>query len=175
MPIESALVVLIPEAEDLVRDFRRQFDPSAAAGVPAHVTIVYPFKPPFELTAETIAALHDLFSKTASFEVSFTGPKRFPGVLYLSPEPDELFRCLTERVTEQFPDALPYGGEFADIVPHLTIAHRDDSSQLDSIAADFERQANVRSPIRSAVREVTLMDNQSGRWEARHHFLLAQD
>ena len=175
MPIESALVVLVPEAEDLVRDFRNQFDPSAAAGVPAHVTIVYPFKPPFELTTETIAALHDLFSSTASFEVSFTGPKRFPGVLYLPPEPDELFRRLTERITEQFPEALPYGGKFADIVPHLTIAHGDDSSQLDSIAADFERQANVRLPIRSTVKEVTLLDNQSGRWEARHHFLLAQD
>src|SRR5437764_11464064 len=165
MPIESALVVLIPEAEDLVRDFRNQFDPSAAAGVPAHVTIVYPFKPPFELTTETIAALHDLFSRTASFEVSFTGPKRFPGVLYLSPEPDELFRRLTERITEQFPEALPYGGKFADIVPHLTIAHGNDS-ELDSIAADFARQANVRLPIRSTVRKVTLLDNQSGRWEA---------
>ena len=75
MPIESALVVLIPEAEDLVRGFRNKFDPSAAAGVPAHVTIVYPFKPPFELTADVIAALHEVFSKTSSFEVSFTGPK----------------------------------------------------------------------------------------------------
>ncbi|HEX7721615.1 MAG TPA: 2'-5' RNA ligase family protein [Pyrinomonadaceae bacterium] len=175
MPIESALVVLVPEAEYLVRDFRNQLDRSAAAGVPAHVTIVYPFKPPVELTTETIAALHDLFSRTASFEVSFTGPKRFPGVLYLSPEPDELFRRLTERITEQFPEALPYGGKFADIVPHLTIAPGDDSPQLDIIAADFERQANARLPIRSTVKEVTLLDNQSGRWEARHHFLSAQD
>ena len=175
MPIESALVVLIPEAEDLVRDFRNQFDPSAAAGVPAHVTIVYPFTPPSELTAETIAALRDLFSSTASFEVSFTGPKRFPGVLYLSPEPDELFRRLTERITEQFSDALPYGGEFADIVPHLTIAQGKDSPQLDSIAADFERQANGRLPVRSTVSEVTLLDNLSGHWEARQRFLLARD
>lgn len=175
MPIESALVVLIPEAEDLVSDFRNQFDPSAAAGVAAHVTIVYPFKSPIELTPETIAALRDLFSKTASFEVSFTGPKRFPGVLYLSPEPDELFRCLTEKVTEQFPDALPYGGKFADIVPHLTIANGCDSQQLDSIEADFRRQANTRLPLRSTVKEATLLDNQSGRWQARHHFLLAPD
>jgi len=174
MPVESALVVLIPEAEDLVRDFRNQFDPSAAVGVPAHVSIVYPFKPPFAVTTETIAALRDTFSKTASFEVSFSGPKRFPGVLYLSPEPDQVFRYLTERTIEQFPDALPYGGKFADIVPHLTIAHGNDS-QLDSIAAAFARQANARLPIRSAVKEVTLLDNQTGRWQARGHFFLAQD
>ena len=172
MSIESALVVLIPEAEDLVRSFRDQFDPSAAAGVPAHVTIVYPFKPPLELTTETIAALRDLFSSTASFEISFTGPKKFPGVLYLSPKPDELFRRLTERTMRKFPEAPPYGGKFADIVPHLTIAHAGDLQQLDSIAADFERQVDGRLPIRSSVKEVTLMDNQSGRWQARHRFLL---
>ncbi len=175
MPIESALVVLIPEAEDLVRSFRNQFDPSARAGVPAHVTIVYPFKPSLELTAKMIAALDELFSNTSRFEVSFTGLKRFPGVLYLAPEPDELFRRLTERITEQFPDALPYGGKFAEVVPHLTIAHGGDAQQLDSIAADFERQADGRLPIRSAVKEVTLLDNQSGRWQPRHRFWLTQD
>ena len=175
MPIESALVVLIPEAEDLVGSFRNQFDPSAAAGVPAHVTIVYPFKPPFELTTETIAVLQELFSSTASFEVCFTGPKKFPGVLYLSPEPDQLFRRLTERIIEQFPEVSPYAGQFADVIPHLTIAHGNDSQQLDSIAADFERQADGRLPIRSTVNEVTLLDNQSGRWQARHRFSLTQD
>ncbi len=174
MPIESALVVLIPEAEDLVRGFRNQFDPSAAAGVPAHVTIVYPFKPPLELTAEMIAAIHESFSNTSSFEVAFTRLERFPGVLYLSPEPDEFFRRLTERIIEQFPEVPPYAGKFADVVPHLTIAHGADSEQLDSIAADFERQADGRLPIRSTVKEVTLLDNQSGRWQARHRFSLTQ-
>ncbi len=175
MPIESALVVLIPEAEDLVRSFRNQFDPSAAAGVPAHVSIVYPFKPPFELTTEMIAALDELFSNTSPFEVSFTRLERFPSVLYLSPEPDEVFRRLTERIIEQFPEVSPYGGKFADVVPHLTIAQGGDAQQLDSIAADFERQADGRLPIRSAVNEVTLLDNQSGRWQPRHRFPLTQD
>src|SRR5204863_490119 len=36
--------------------------------------------PPFELTAEVIAVLHELFSNVTAFEVSFTGPKRFPGL-----------------------------------------------------------------------------------------------
>ena len=174
MPIESALVVLIPEAEDLVRDFRNRYDPSAADGVPAHVTIVYPFKPFYELTTEMIAAIHDLFSSISSFEISFTELKRFPGVLYLSPEPDELFRHLTERIIEQFSEAPPYGGKFADIVPHLTIAHGGDSPQLDSIASDFERRANGRLPIRLTVKEVTLLDNLNGRWQARHRFPLSQ-
>lgn len=41
--LESALVVLVPEAEALVKSFRDRHDPSAAAGVPAHITLLYPF------------------------------------------------------------------------------------------------------------------------------------
>ena len=38
--IQSALVVLVPEAEGLVKDFRDRYDPSATAGVPAHITLL---------------------------------------------------------------------------------------------------------------------------------------
>jgi len=41
--IEVAIVVLVPEAETLVEPFRKIFDPSAAKGMPAHITINYPF------------------------------------------------------------------------------------------------------------------------------------
>ena len=54
---ESAIVALISEAENLVEPFRRRYDPSAAAGVPAHVTILYPFKPPHALTDDVIESL----------------------------------------------------------------------------------------------------------------------
>ena len=47
--IESALVVLVPEAESLVKPFRDRYDPAAAAGVPAHITLLYPFKHPDEV------------------------------------------------------------------------------------------------------------------------------
>jgi hypothetical protein len=40
----TALVILVPEAEALVKAFRERYDPSAAEGMPAHVTVLYPFK-----------------------------------------------------------------------------------------------------------------------------------
>ena len=46
---ESALVILVPEAEPLVRPFRHRFDPSAALGVPAHITLLYPFIAPEQM------------------------------------------------------------------------------------------------------------------------------
>lgn len=170
---ESALVALIPEAERLVADFRTRFDPSAAVGVPAHVTIIYPFKPPSLLTPAVIVKLFGLFSSIDSFEVSFTRTARFPSVLYLAPEPDTPFRNLIELLGRQFPEAPPYEGKHAEVIPHLTVADVGDAAQLAQIEADFEPEARECLPIRSTVTEIVLMDNEPGRWEIRHRFALA--
>ena len=45
MSTETALVVLVPEAEAIVGRLRQRYDPSAAVGMPAHITINYPFLP----------------------------------------------------------------------------------------------------------------------------------
>ena len=67
MTLESAVMVLIPEADNLLENFRKHRDPSAAVGVPAHVTILYPFKAPAELTAETVSTLRELFASVPPF------------------------------------------------------------------------------------------------------------
>ena len=56
-PLESALVALVPEAECLVKTFRDRYDPSAALGVPAHITLLYPFKPADQIDAVVLAQL----------------------------------------------------------------------------------------------------------------------
>ncbi|WP_079312549.1 hypothetical protein [Microbispora sp. GKU 823] len=42
---ETALVVEVPSAEPLVRGLRERYDSFAAYGMPAHVTVLYPFLP----------------------------------------------------------------------------------------------------------------------------------
>jgi 2'-5' RNA ligase len=175
MPTESALVILIPEAEVLVESYRNQYDPSAAVGMPAHVTVLYPFKPPVELTADVIQSLEKLFSKFPGFSASFIELRRFPGVLYLPPIPDENFRRLTKILTKRFPETPPYGGQFTDIIPHLTVAQISESWRLDEIAGDFARMTKGNLPIRASVREIALMDNESGCWQVRTRFALGLD
>lgn len=136
------------------------------------MTILYPFKSPRELTTDVIQSLDELFSKFPGFGASFMESRRFPGVLYLSPEPDEVFQRLTKIVTNRFPETPPYGGQFADIIPHLTVAQVSDPERLDEIAAEFERKARVRLPIQASVKETALMDNESGRWKVRMRFPL---
>jgi hypothetical protein len=41
----TALVIPVPEAEPAVSAIRRQYDAAANSGMPAHITLVYPFVP----------------------------------------------------------------------------------------------------------------------------------
>lgn len=175
MTFESALVVLIPEAENLVKSFRDQYDPSAAVGVPAHVTILYPFKPPDELTADVIATLRDLVLSLPSFNVSFRELQGFPDTLYLAPVPAEPFQRLTEIIVCRYPETPPYNGAFTEIVPHLTVAQVSDIQKLEDIVTEFREAARKTLPIHARVNTVSLMDNSNGYWKVQAEFSLGSD
>src|ERR1700729_2595365 len=55
-PSESCLLVPVPEAEAVVGRVRGRLDRAAAWGVPAHVTILYPFVLPEAITSEAAEA-----------------------------------------------------------------------------------------------------------------------
>lgn len=152
-------------------EYRDQFDPSAALGVPAHLSVLYPFMPP-ALAPSVIARLTALFAEFAPFDYSLTELRRFPGVLYLAPEPAAPFRALTSRVFEAFPEFPPYGGRFAHVIPHLTLAQLEDADRLENVAAHFHARCGPRLPLRLRAEAVTLMDNDRGAWRVSSTFRL---
>jgi 2'-5' RNA ligase len=169
--IGSALVVLVPEAESLVKSFRDRFDPSAAAGMPAHITLLYPFKPPDKVDEILLDDLRQCFARFAPIQFALGSIRRFPvEVLYLAPAPDEPFRQLTLAIWDQYPETPPYGGKWPDIVPHLSVAWLADEQKLDGITDDFVEASQESLPIRATASEVALMDNRSGRWQVRATF-----
>jgi hypothetical protein len=54
---ESALVILVPEAEAVVGRLRQRYDLSAAVGMPTHITLNYPFLPGLTGDTETSASV----------------------------------------------------------------------------------------------------------------------
>ena len=54
---ESAVLVQVPEAERVVSPHRSRLDGAAALGVPAHVTVLFPFVPPAGITPSVVNAL----------------------------------------------------------------------------------------------------------------------
>ena len=170
---ESALIIAVPEAELLVKEWRERFDWSAAQGVPAHITILYPFMPPSEITPDVVADLRELFAQFAAIEFTLPETRRFPSVLYLAPSPTEPFKALTAATVERYPNYPPYGGEYADVTPHLTIADRLEAEQLDALEHEFRQQRDAQLPVKARAGEVLLIDNTLGRWETKQSFELA--
>src|SRR5947209_3522636 len=156
MPIDdSALVILVPEAEGLVRSFRDAYDPAAARGMPAHITLLYPFKSTATIDSAVLDALRQCFAGVAPFDFALTKAKRFPNeTFYLAVEPEEPFRLLTLAIWRSFPEAPPYGGQYPTIVPHLTIADRQEARQLDEIGHEFDQSSIGKLPIRSHAAKV---------------------
>ena len=170
MKIESALIIAVPEAEPLVKAFRERFDSSAAVGVPAHITILYPFIPPGVITPATLVELGQFFAQFSAFEFTLTETRRFPEVLYLAPLPAEPFKALTQAVVEHYPKYPPYGGAFAEVIPHLTIADVDNAEQLNDIEREFLQRYGAQLPVKVKAQAVTLIENTSGRWEVMQVF-----
>jgi hypothetical protein len=151
---ESALVVLIPESEGLVGEWRSRFDPAATYGVPAHVTVLYPFVPPRLIDDALRSQLRALFATLGAFDFTFSSTRRFPdGVLYLSPSPDGPFEELTRAVSTHFPDYPPYEGRFEKVVAHLTVADGAPPEQLDLIESAVAKGL----PLFAVARRVALL------------------
>jgi len=168
----TALIVLVPEAETLVQEFRDRYDPSAAEGMPAHITVLSPFKYAGEIGREVVDALQALFSQHSRFSFTLEEPRRFPSALYLAPRPDAPFAELTQTVAERYPETPPYGGAFSTVVPHLTIAQVEDPQQLEKIGDEFACASRGNLPIHSRVEKVWLVQKQRGWWQLRCSFAL---
>ena len=168
---ESALVVNVPEAERHVSGIRAQFDPSARLGVPAHITLVYPFAEPAEIGASILTELNAVFSVTASFAFRLITPARFTATLYLAPEPAEPFLALTRAIVARFPRYEPYGGQFRSVVPHLTVAR---GSSHDLATAEQRLSDTLDSDgIQARCEQVFLIENSSGEWQQMQTFALS--
>jgi 2'-5' RNA ligase len=165
--LTSAILLAVPEAEPLVRGVRERFDPSAADGIPAHITLVYPFVPVELLDERTVEGLRGVFELASPFDFSLTGPERFPEALYLRPEPAEPFRALIEGLGRTFPEYPPYAGEFDDVIPHLTVAQGRDEELMAGIASELASGL----PVRAHVAEATLMlEGNDGPWRVADSF-----
>lgn len=161
---ESALVIHVPEAESLVAPFRLEYDPVARLGVPAHITVLYPFVPPHLINAETHNLLAATISKFPRFEFALTETRQFPDVLYLHPSPSRAIVELIYALAKAFPDYPPYGGRFSEPTPHLTIGQIEGPSVLEEVARKFSQVASQALPIQKKVTEITLLELRDGQW-----------
>jgi 2'-5' RNA ligase superfamily protein len=152
----TALIIEVPEAEPSIGALRLEHDPSAAQGVGAHITILFPFADPVDEDA-----VAELFLRFRPFDFTLDRVERFEeGQVWLRPTPAVPFVDLTAAVVQRWPDYPPYEGMHDEIIPHVTIS----VSPID---------VDVQLPIAAHAHEVTLIvQGEHGRWSVQRRFPL---
>jgi hypothetical protein len=152
----TTLIVPVPAAEGVLGESSRE------AGLPAHITLLYPFLSVRSIDESAELALASVMRAVEPFDFVLSEVGRFPGVVYVTPEPAAPFLALTRAFVERWPDHQPYGGAFDETVPHLTVAYGE------AVPSGLVEQL----PLRARAEEVWLMSRAGGRWVCRRSFPL---
>lgn len=163
----SALIIVVPEAEPLVHEWRLRYD-NAELGIPAHVTLIFPFVDADEIDEKLVDELRGLFAVQPAFSFTLARVARFQDVAWLAPDPSDPFRRLTDLIFSRYPDYPPYEGIHEEVLPHLTVVMGDAALQ-----DEVEAALAPHLPIGAHAGEVTLLvEDESGHWSESERFPL---
>jgi 2'-5' RNA ligase len=171
---ETAILIEVPEAEPYVASWRARFDPVAARGIPAHVTVLFPFVPPNRVDDAVIAQLREVALSRPAFEFRLAMLDEFPGVVWLRPDPDEPFRALTRAVWAAFPSFPPYRGAFPDSQPHLTVAVAETPTAQAALRGELTEELAGQLPVDCVASSISVFtSDETGRWSRVWELALA--
>jgi 2'-5' RNA ligase len=166
VPNETALIVPVTAGPTVtaVRDWHSS---AQADGIPAHVTLLSPFLSVEEVDQAVERDLLAIMSQQPAFVFRLARVGRFPGAVYLEPDPSAPFITLTEAIAARWPQRPPYGGAFPEVVPHLTVT---DGQEPPGLVDELERHL----PIEAVAAEAWLMaPDRAGFWSVRQRFPLS--
>jgi hypothetical protein len=161
---QSVVLVPFPEVAEFVEPWmeRTCVNSKPSRGIPAHVTLLYP-------SPGDVDGIARVLEGVAAFDVVFEETARFAEILYLVPKPQDRFAQMTQALVRRFPDWPPYGGKFAGILPHLTVA-QGDAATLDAA----ERDVAPLLPVRARAHHAVLLNEvEAERWELQATFAFA--
>jgi 2'-5' RNA ligase len=136
----TALLLPVPAADPLLRKVADRFPATARPGLPAHLTVLYPFVPAESLAAATVRACAEIAERTSPIDVRFTRCRVRGEMAYLGPEPVAPVDALLRAVRARWPGLTPYGGRFPDAPAHVTLA-------LDGRSSDHAVREGARKPV----------------------------
>jgi 2'-5' RNA ligase len=159
--VESGLIPTVRSVEEVINQWRAATVESAAAGGPAHVTALYPWRDAPVPSAD-LEHLAEVLRKCEPVTLTFDRLDRFPSGV------------LTRLLMAEYPECLPYGGEHLDPHPHLTVACGS-ASELDEIEPQVLQALRGRLPLTTIIEAVVVMEQLStGRWNEAHCIGLGQ-
>ena len=167
--METALVLVLDDAEPfdaIRRDFAAD---TFALGIPFHVTLLYPFAPAEELTTALLDDVRSFFAAREPFAFELTRVASWPEVVFAVPEPDDDLRECMRALFARYPQWPPYGGIHDVVIPHATLGEEIDAA---AVRDEIERRAAPYLPFRCQARDVALLEEAGPDWRERERFAL---
>jgi 2'-5' RNA ligase len=166
----SAVIVPIELPPDL-RALRDGSDPMAARGVPAHVTILFPFLPADALGAEIHTGLARIAADSRPWTARFDQVQCREGRVWLVPADQAPFIGLTMAVAARWPEYPPYGGVHDELIAHLTMVETSNAGPVEAVCA----AARASAPFEFEVTELSVLaEDEAGRWHTERRIPLGR-
>jgi 2'-5' RNA ligase len=140
---------------------RRRSVPDATDGLPAHLTLLYPFIEPAELTDPVRSMIAAVAANHDPFDFSLRGAARWPDTLYVAVAPVEPFVALQGDLAAAFPRYPIYGEPpgFA-YTPHVTVG---EGQALDDPATAAD-PAWAALPLAARATALEVVASDGGDW-----------
>jgi hypothetical protein len=163
----SCIVVPVPEVERAVDLPRREHTRDGADGMPAHITLIYPFVDDAELTPAHVDEVGKVVGRFPRFSFALTSVERFTHAagahVWLAPTPAAPFVELVHALERAFPAYPSFAGEYDSVIPHLTVASRTSEEAIATVEAELADAL----PIEAYATTVYVMVNDAGQWRTR--------
>jgi len=169
--LNTAIVIVLDDARPQLEPVREEFHAQeVAAGIPLHVTLLYPFAPPDRVDEEALA---DFFAGYDAFTLTLRGLATWPQVVYAVPEPRDHLLAMMHALIAKYPEYPPYEGEIAEPEPHATLSELEPGESLEAIAAGIRARTESLFPIQCEIRDGALLqEHEPDRWRERRRFPL---
>jgi 2'-5' RNA ligase len=146
-----------------------------AKRIPPHVTLLFPFAPAVRVDGVLRTTLRAHFARLRAFDGELERIDRFDGHVWLAPGPSERFVEAVAATCARFPELPPYGGEFTEVVPHLTIGSATSEVPTEEIAAAADAELAPHLPVAVRVDAAWLLvEHEDGTWAADERFPFAE-
>jgi len=166
-PSEATALILRVGLPPRLEALRMRCVPDAVEGLPAHVTVAYPFAEVGSIDGAVTAMVGEVVARRAPWTMRLVERRRWPDTVYASVEPEAPAIALQADLAAAFPSLPIYGGAIEVFVPHVTIAEGPsaDDPTLDTDPGWSEL------PVTRAISEVELIvRGEDGRWGTTRTF-----
>ncbi|MFJ8565614.1 2'-5' RNA ligase family protein [Streptomyces sp. NPDC093514] len=161
-PGTTAVVIVVPDAAPLLDAARRIAPAHVRHGVPAHVSLLYPFVPEPALTGQDERSVRSLAARFPAADLvleDLVTASGFVGVTVAELQP------IADAFRARWPGVRPYGGRFgAQPAAHVTVALGADDP---TATAHVRAAVGSLLPLRARAAAVQLVALTAEGWRPR--------